>query len=95
MSIGTDANMIPVTPANTKLTIPPNANSIGVVSRILPPQIVATQPNTLIPVGTPTSIDVTINKIRIQPGVALANIWWTQTEALIPLIKTDETAITR
>ena len=66
MSTGTVANMMPVMPANTKLNNPPKQNSIGVVSRNLPPQIVPSQANTFTPVGTAISIVVTINRLRIH-----------------------------
>ena len=74
MSTGTDESIIPVMPEKTKLIRPPKANSIAVLRRSLPPQIVATQAKTLIPVGTEISMVENINKIRIQPGVPLANM---------------------
>lgn len=75
MSMGTEESIIPTTPANTNIIKPPKANNIGVLSRILPPQIVANQAKTLIPVGTDTNIVDTMNTIRIQFGVPLAYMW--------------------
>jgi hypothetical protein len=44
--------MIPVKPPKVNKKIKPLANNIGVFNTILPPNIVATQLNILIPVGT-------------------------------------------
>jgi len=52
MSIPEFDKMIPVRPPNVNNAIKPFANNIGVFSMILPPNIVAIQLNTLIPVGT-------------------------------------------
>lgn len=46
------ANTIPVKPPKVKRNIKPVAQTIGVVNFILPPYIVASQLNILIPVGT-------------------------------------------
>ena len=46
------AKTTPVTPPRVNKTINPIAQSIGVLKLIEPPHIVATQENTLIPVGT-------------------------------------------
>ena len=56
-------------PAKMKFTKPPRQNSIGVVSRNLPRHNVATQANTLTPVGTAIVIVVNMNRMRIQFGV--------------------------
>jgi len=45
-------NNIPVKPPMVKRTKNPNANRKGTVHLIIPPQIVANQLNTFIPVGT-------------------------------------------
>ena len=65
---------MPVMPAKTNMVKPPNAKSMAVVNRILPPQMVATQAKTLMPVGTEISIVVAMKIIRIQLGVPLAYI---------------------
>jgi len=44
--------MIPVTPPKVNRKMKPTAQSILVFGAITPPHIVATQENTLIPVGT-------------------------------------------
>lgn len=85
---------MPTIPANTKNTNPPKANSMGVFSRNFPPQIVATHAKTLMPVGTDTSIVVSMKTIRIQAGVLLAYMWCTQTIALTAAINSDDTATT-
>jgi len=48
--------MIPVKPPNVKRIIKPFAKSIGVFKTMLPPNIVAIQLNTLIPVGIAITI---------------------------------------
>ena len=81
-------------PAKTNITKPPKANNMGVVRRILPPQIVATQANTLIPVGIDTNMVVTMKNNRSQPGVPLTYIWCTQTMPLTTAINMEEIATT-
>jgi hypothetical protein len=46
------ANTTPVTPPMVNKNIKPNVNNIGVFNSITPPQSVANQLKTLIPVGT-------------------------------------------
>ena len=67
--------MMPVMPANTKLTRPPRQNSIGVVSCSLPRQMVPSQANTLTPVGTAINIVVNMNRFRIHSGTPLGKKW--------------------
>ena len=92
MSIGTVASITPVMPANTKFTRPPMQNSIGVVSRSLPPQRVPSQANTFTPVGTAISIVVAMNRSRIHWATPLGNMWCTQTISPRPTMMKDATA---
>jgi hypothetical protein len=48
--------IIPVKPPNVNNNIKPIAQSIGVANTIFPPNMVAIQLNTLIPVGTAITI---------------------------------------
>jgi hypothetical protein len=52
MSIPEFESIIPVKPPNVNKKIKPLANNIGVLSTIVPPNIVAIQLKILIPVGT-------------------------------------------
>jgi hypothetical protein len=56
MSIPEFDNIIPVKPPKVNKKIKPTANNIGVVRTILPPNIVAIQLKTLIPVGIAITI---------------------------------------
>jgi len=56
MSIPEFDNIIPVKPPKVNKIIKPIAKSIGVAKTIVPPNIVAIQLNTLIPVGTAITI---------------------------------------
>ncbi len=60
-------------PPMTNMLRKPSANSIALVKRILPPQIVPSQLKTLMPVGTAMIIDVIMNGMR-SSGVRLVNI---------------------
>ena len=58
MSIGTTASQTPERPPITNVNRNPSAHSIGVARLITPRHSVATQENTLMPVGTAISIVV-------------------------------------
>ena len=57
----------------------PRANSIGVVKRSLPYQIVASQEKILIPVGTAMTIELTMYGTRSRGSIPLVNMWCAQT----------------
>jgi hypothetical protein len=68
-----------VIPPIRNIDTKPIANQSEVVMSSLPPQMVAVQPNTLMPVGTAITIVVIMKNIRSQAGVPLVNIWCAQT----------------
>ena len=86
--------MMPVMPAKMKLNTPPIANSIAVVSQSLPRQRVASQANTLMPVGTAISMVVTMKTWRIHCGVPLVNMWCTHTIRLSSTMPKEAMATT-
>ena len=79
MSIGAEPSITPLKPPIKNVEIKPIANSKGLSKRNLPPQSVATQLNTLMPVGTATSKVATMKNMRNQSGVPLVNIWCAHT----------------
>jgi hypothetical protein len=58
--------IIPVNPPNVNKKMKPFANNIGVVSTILPPNIVAIQLKILIPVGTAIIIVADVKYARVS-----------------------------
>jgi hypothetical protein len=73
----------------------PSANSIGVSKCRRPSHSVASQLNTLIPVGTAMTRVVTIIGTRIQPCIPETNMWCAQTEKPRTRIAISESAIRR
>jgi len=59
-------NIIPVKPPNVNKAMKPFANNIGVFKTILPPNIVAIQLNTFIPVGTAIIIVAAVKYARVS-----------------------------
>jgi hypothetical protein len=59
-SIPALARTTPVTPPTVNSRMNPIAHSIGVLNVIEPPHIVASQENTLIPVGTAMTIEAKV-----------------------------------
>jgi hypothetical protein len=67
--------MIPVNPPKVNKKINPLANNIGVLSTILPPNIVAIQLKILIPVGTAIIIVALVKYARVSTSKPTVNIW--------------------
>ena len=57
----------------------PRANSIGVLKRSLPYQIVASHEKILTPVGTAMTIELIMYGTRSRGSIPLVNMWWAQT----------------
>jgi len=71
--------MTPVTPPIVNVGMKPSANKLAVVNLNWPPQMVNTQLNTLMPVGTAISIVATA-KIELAIGpMPVVNIWCAHT----------------
>jgi hypothetical protein len=79
----------------TNIETKPRAKSMGVLKWIRPSQSVASQLNTLIPVGTAISIVVTIIGIRSHGAMPETNMWWAHTEKPRMRIAIRESAIRR
>ena len=75
MSSGIEARIIPVIPPIVKVIIVPNAKIMGVLVTIDPPVIVASQLKILIPVGTATSMVVSITTKRNSGSAPVVNMW--------------------
>jgi hypothetical protein len=71
--------MIPVTPPVVNKKINPNAHSIGGLYLIFVPWRVASQLNTLIPVGTAIIIVAAVKYARVSTSIPTVNIWWAHT----------------
>jgi len=57
----------------------PMAHNIGVVYSKLPPYIVASQLNILIPVGTAIIIVAAVKYALVSTSIPTVYIWWAQT----------------
>ena len=75
MSSGIEARIIPVIPPIVKVMTVPNAKIMGVLVTIDPPVIVASQLKILIPVGTATSMVVSITMKRNSGSAPVVNMW--------------------
>ena len=73
------ACITPLIPPIRNIAINPKENSIGVLSLIDPPHIVANQLNTFIPVGTAISIVVIVNIAFTAGPMPTVNMWWLHT----------------
>ena len=63
---------------------------MALVKAMLPRQSVATQPKTLMPVGTAITIVVIMKNMRSQGGVPLVNMWCAHTIRPKKLITIEE-----
>src|SRR5215203_855981 len=95
MSTGTAPSMIPDSPPITNMETNPSAHNIGVVRWIRPSQVVASQENTLIPVGTAISSVVIIIGTRSHEAMPETNMWCAQTEKPSTRIAHNDSAISR
>lgn len=71
--------IIPVTPPVVNRKINPNAHSIGVEYFTLDPCRVASQLNTLIPVGTAIIIVAAVKYARVSTSMPTVNMWCAHT----------------
>lgn len=73
------ASTIPVSPPIVNRKMNPRAHSIGGSHLIVPPWSVASQLNTLIPVGMAMIIVADVKYARVSTSIPTVNIWWAQT----------------
>ena len=92
---GVLAMKMPLSPPITNIDTKPSAKSMGVLKWRRPSHSVASQLNTLIPVGTAMTSVVTIIGIRIQSCIPETNMWCAQTEKPRTRIAISESAIRR
>src|SRR5206468_7854182 len=86
---------MPERPPITNIDTKPSAQSMGVEKSILPSHIVASQENTLTPVGTAISSVVIIIGTRSQGAIPETNMWCAQTEKPSTRIASSDSAISR
>ena len=67
--------MIPVRPPTVNRKINPIVNSIAASTRSTPPQRVAIQLNTLIPVGTAIIIVAAVKYARVSTSIPTVYMW--------------------
>src|SRR5437879_12286594 len=63
----------------TNIVTKPIAKSIGALSSIAPPHIVAIQLKILMPLGTAIARGMTMNGRRAETEMPVVNMWWTHT----------------
>src|SRR5207245_11132758 len=63
----------------TNIVTKPIAKSIGALSSIAPPHIVAIQLKILMPLGTAIASVITMNGRRAEIEMPVVNMWWTHT----------------
>src|SRR3989442_12924968 len=63
----------------TNIVTKPMAKSIGALSSIAPPHIVAIQLKILMPLATANASVITMNGRRAEIEIPVVNMWWTQT----------------
>lgn len=83
------AKTIPVNPPVVKRKMKPRAQSMAGSYLIGAPWIVASQLNTLIPVGTAIIIVAAVKYARVSTSIPTVNMWWAQTinpKTPIPII---------
>lgn len=73
------ASTIPVSPPTVNRKIKPSAHSIGVSHLIDPPWRVASQLNTLTPVGIAIIIVADVKYARVSTSIPTVNMWWAHT----------------
>src|SRR6185312_6337143 len=95
MSIGIEPRYTPESPPITNIDTKPSANSMGVLKWIRPSHSVASQLNTLMPVGMAMSIVVAIIGMRSQGDIPETNMWCAQTEKPRTRMAISESAMRR
>src|SRR5205823_8676215 len=83
----------PLIPPITNIVTKPIAKSMGVLSSMAPPHIVAIQLKILMPLGTAIASVMTMNGRRAEIESPVVNMWWTQTPKERKPIATVERAI--
>lgn len=73
------ASTIPVSPPIVKRKIKPRAHRIGGSHLIVPPCSVASQLNTLIPVGMAMIMVADVKYARVSTSIPTVNMWCAQT----------------
>ena len=73
------ARTIPVRPPIVNRKIKPKAHSMGGSHLMIPPCRVASQLNTLIPVGMAMIIVADVKYARVSTSIPTVNIWWAHT----------------
>src|SRR3989442_8449245 len=76
---GIGAGKTRLIPPMTNIVTKPIAKSIGALSSIAPPHIVAIQLKILMPLGTAIASVITMNGRRAEIEMPVVNMWWTQT----------------
>jgi len=71
--------IIPVTPPVVNRKINPRVQSIGVEYTKFEPCRVASQLNTLIPVGTAIIMVAAVKYARVSTSIPTVNMWWAHT----------------
>src|SRR5438094_3962085 len=80
-------------PPITNIVTKPIAKSIGALSSIAPPHIVAIQLKILMPLGTAIARVMIMNGRRAEIDRHVVNMWWTQTPKEKNPIATVDSAI--
>lgn len=73
------ASTMPVSPPMVNRKMKPSAHSMGGSHLIIPPCSVASQLNTLIPVGIAMIIVADVKYARVSTSIPTVNIWWAHT----------------
>lgn len=73
------ASTIPVRPPIVKRKMKPRAHSIGGSHLMVPPCSVASQLNTLMPVGMAMIIVAEVKYARVSTSIPTVNMWWAHT----------------
>lgn len=71
--------MMPVRPPTVKRKMKPRAQRRGVSHLMCPPYRVASQLNTLTPVGIAMIIVADVKYARVSTSIPTVNIWWAHT----------------
>jgi len=71
--------MMPVRPPIVNRQTNPMAQYVGALCLIGLPNMVASQLNTLIPVGTAIIMVVAVKYARVSTSIPTVNIWWAHT----------------
>src|SRR5436305_8121496 len=92
-STGNVARKMPVMPPMTNTKMKPAAKYSEAVVTIEPRHSVATQLNTLTPVGTPIRNELSMKNPSTTIGTGEANMWWAHTSVARNAITAVEAAI--